>query len=64
MRVARVTEDEVRAAARSQGLAALDSIEAVVLETDGSFSVITDGAGASRSTLDGVNVPGPNEKGV
>jgi len=35
-----------------------------VLETDGSFSVITDGAGDSRSTLDGVNVPGPNEKGV
>jgi len=64
MRVARVTEDEVRAAARSQGLAALDGIEAVVLETDGSFSVITDGAGDSRSTLDGVNVPGPNEKGV
>ena len=63
-RVARVTEDEVRAAARSQGLAALDGIEAVVLETDGSFSVITDGAGDSRSTLDGVNVPGPNEKGV
>lgn len=29
MRVARVTEDEVRAAARSQGLAALDGIEAV-----------------------------------
>jgi len=64
MRVARVTEDEVRAAARSQGLAALDGIEAVVLETDGSFSVITDGAGDSRSTLDAVNVPGPNEKGV
>ena len=39
-------------------------VEAVVLETDGSFSVITDGAGDSRSTLDGVNVPGPNEKGV
>lgn len=50
------------AAARSQGLAALDGIEAVVLETDGSFSVITDGAGDSRSTLDGVNVPGPNER--
>lgn len=32
MRVAGVTEDEVRAAARSQGLAALDGIEAVVLD--------------------------------
>ena len=53
----------MRAAVRSQGLAALDGIEAVVLETDGSFSVITDGAGDNRSTLDGVNVPGP-KKGV
>ncbi len=35
-----------------------------MLETEGSFSVITDDASDSRSTLDGVNVPGPNEKGV
>lgn len=64
LRVARVTEDEVRAAARSQGLAALDGIEAVVLETDGSFSVITDGPGDSRSTLAGVHVPEAGESGV
>ncbi|AFM31322.1 MULTISPECIES: DUF421 domain-containing protein [Stutzerimonas stutzeri subgroup] len=64
LRAARVTEDEVRAAVRSQGLAALDGIEAVVLETDGSFSVITDGAGDSRSTLAGVHVPEAGESGV
>lgn len=37
---ARVTEDEVRAAVRAQGLAQLGDVEAVVLETDGSFSVV------------------------
>lgn len=33
----RVMEDEVLAAVRGQGIAALGSVEAVVLETDGSF---------------------------
>jgi uncharacterized membrane protein YcaP (DUF421 family) len=36
----RVTEDEVRAAVRSQGMAAVADVEAVVLETDGTFTVI------------------------
>lgn len=40
LRKARVTEDEVRAAVRAAGLAMLDEVEAVVLETDGSFSVV------------------------
>jgi uncharacterized membrane protein YcaP (DUF421 family) len=40
MRRARVTEDEVRAAVRSAGLASLGEVEAVVLETDGSLSVV------------------------
>ncbi|MEF2552782.1 YetF domain-containing protein [Aurantimonas sp. A2-1-M11] len=44
----RVTEDEVLAAVRSQGKAELGSVEAVILETDGSFSVIS-GAGDSRA---------------
>jgi len=49
LRRARVTEDEVRAAVRSAGIGNLGSVEAVVLETNGSFSVIKkmDGAGAS-----------------
>jgi uncharacterized membrane protein YcaP (DUF421 family) len=41
MRRARVTEDEVRQAARASGKASLDDVAAVVLETDGSFSVLS-----------------------
>jgi uncharacterized membrane protein YcaP (DUF421 family) len=40
LRLERVTEDEVIAAVRGQGIADLESVEAVVLETDGSFSVV------------------------
>jgi uncharacterized membrane protein YcaP (DUF421 family) len=40
MRRSRVLEDEVRAAVREQGVAALSEVEAVVLETDGSFAVV------------------------
>ncbi len=35
---ARVTKDEIRAAVRGAGLVSLAEVEAVVLETDGSFS--------------------------
>ena len=40
MRRARVTEDEVRQAARASGKATLDDVGAVVLETDGTLSVL------------------------
>ncbi|WP_216859063.1 DUF421 domain-containing protein [Hymenobacter citatus] len=40
LRKERVTHDEVRAAVRQQGVLALDQVAAVVLETDGSMSVI------------------------
>ncbi len=40
-RASRLTEGEVRQAVRSTGAGGLESIAAVVLETDGSFSVIT-----------------------
>ncbi len=40
MRDERVLPAEVRQAARSSGFASLDDIEAVVLETDGSLSII------------------------
>jgi len=36
----RVTESEIRAAVRSKGIAALEDVRAIVLETDGTFSVI------------------------
>ncbi len=54
MRQERVTEGEVRAAIRAEGIAALSEIEAVVLETDGSFSVIPKPAQGEKSTLSNV----------
>lgn len=50
----RVTRDEVLAAVRSQGISALNEIEAVVLETDGSFSVVRPGDQTAPSSLAGV----------
>lgn len=40
MRAERVVEAEILAAVRAQGIATLDAVEAVVLETDGTFSVV------------------------
>ena len=40
LRRERVVEAEVLAAVREQGLATLEEVEAVVLETDGTFSVV------------------------
>ena len=53
LRRARVTEDEARAAVRSAGIASLQEVEALVLETDGSFSVVKRGA-ADASSLAGL----------
>lgn len=57
LRQSRVTEDELRAAVRAQGLASLKEADAVVLETDGSFSVVQAEPGSDRSTLEGVKRP-------
>lgn len=45
MRRTRITEDEVRAAVRRAGLKVMEDAEAVVLETDGSISVVRGGSG-------------------
>ena len=53
MKKARVTEDEVCAAVRAAGIGPLNQVAAVVLETDGSFSVIQQsdqGKGTKDST--------------
>ncbi len=60
-RVTRVTRDEIRTAVRSAGLPSLADAEAVVLETDGSFSVIRRGDGACPSSLEGVQTPRGDE---
>ncbi len=52
----RVTESEVLAAVREEGVADLDDVEAVVLETDGEFSVLHFGAPRRQPTLR--DVPG------
>ncbi len=46
---------------RSAGLAAFGDVEAVILETDGSFSVVKRG-GSGSSSLDGVRGPNRVEK--
>ncbi len=55
MRRQRVTEGEIKAAIRKQGIAALEEVEAVVLETDGGISVIKNAGRNSRSALDDVS---------
>ena len=57
LRRSRVTRDEVRLAVRAAGLASLDEAEAVVLETDGSFSVVRRGEDKGRPSLEGVRAP-------
>ena len=54
MQKARVTEDEVCAAVRAAGIGPLRQVAAVVLETDGSFSVVQTSDGAH------VSVPPPH----
>jgi uncharacterized membrane protein YcaP (DUF421 family) len=54
MRSERVTESEVRAAIRAEGGATLGDAAAVVLETDGSFTVVKELGGGERSVLENV----------
>ena len=51
MKRERVTEAEILAALRGEGIVAVEEVEAVVLETDSSFSVVRSSAGASDSAL-------------
>ena len=57
LRRARVTKDEIQAAVRSAGIASLEEVEAVVLETDGTFSVIRRDDGSNISSLVSVRKP-------
>ena len=56
MKKERITSEEICAAIREQGNARVEGIAAVVLETDGSLSVVKDGgSGDELSALKGVN---------
>jgi uncharacterized membrane protein YcaP (DUF421 family) len=57
LRRTRVTEEEVRAAVRSHGFPAIEDVGAVVLETDGSFSVIGRVNERPPSSLTGIALP-------
>lgn len=58
MRDQRITEGEVLAAARSAGMSRLDEAEGIVLETDGSLSVLRRSDKGEADTLRDVNRPG------
>ncbi|MEX6504893.1 DUF421 domain-containing protein [Jiella sp. M17.18] len=60
MKRERVTREEVLAAARNQGHASLDEVSAVVLETDGSFSVLSGDAAINAGTLASVRPADPD----
>ena len=51
MRTARVTREEILAAMRGAGAATPSEVDAVVLETDGSFSVVSGAPGSRVGTL-------------
>lgn len=51
MKKERIAKGEVLAALRANGIGAIEDADAVVLETDGSFSVITDLSNSTASAL-------------
>jgi uncharacterized membrane protein YcaP (DUF421 family) len=59
MRRQRVTDNEIYQAIRSQGIGDLSAVAAVVLETDGTFSVISEQQAGSGSALRDVQRPAP-----
>jgi uncharacterized membrane protein YcaP (DUF421 family) len=54
LRAERVTREEVKAAVRSQGMASMEAVDAVILETDGTMSVIREAGSEPHSALDNV----------
>ena len=54
MKRERVTQEEVLAAVRESGKVSLEAVGAVVLETDGTFSILATGEAEARPTLQDV----------
>lgn len=57
LRAERVTEGEVRATLRAHGVSAVGAVYAVVLETDGSFSVIENPGPDTSALADVTGIP-------
>ncbi|MEC4723173.1 DUF421 domain-containing protein [Noviherbaspirillum sp. CPCC 100848] len=51
----RVTKDEIHAAIRQNGMGSVDQVGAIIMETDGSLSVISQRNAGDLSVLEGVN---------
>ncbi len=62
LRRQRVTRNEVQAAIRATGLANIEDAEAVVLETDASFSVVSRTGSGLPSSLEGLRIPDRSEE--
>lgn len=58
MKRERITEEEVLASIRAHGVGSVEDVVAVVLETDGTFSVIPRREDGTRSSLSDVKFPG------
>ncbi|WP_253272897.1 YetF domain-containing protein [Halomonas sp. PR-M31] len=56
-----MTQDELQAAVRASGLIDMSEVQAVVLETDGSFSVMSNATTPKQSSLEDVMVPGSQQ---
>lgn len=54
---ARVAQEEINAAVRGHGFSSLADVEAVVLETDGSFSVVQRNGQTEATALAGIKQP-------
>ncbi|HUQ83745.1 MAG TPA: YetF domain-containing protein [Gemmatimonadaceae bacterium] len=65
MKALAASPDEVRAAIRQAGLLSLDDVQAVVLENDGTWSVLRRYEVGDLSSLEGLDIPGhgPVENG-
>ncbi len=59
----RVTEQEIHQALRSEGIGSMEDVAAVVLETDGSFSILRKASTGPASTLQDVAWPGNGPPG-
>jgi len=64
MKKERIRKEEVLQAARSQGIASMDQVRAVILETNGTFSVIRQSDSPDASALQNVSDPRTPQSGA